>query len=241
MSNVWCADDTFLGDLIYLGNENLIVDSPDKDDAPRIREALLSGKSPGSVLSSDARNIPLHAVTRIVTDRHDEDIEIHYRKDKEDKEKTLRLASPEKRDEVFAALKQVYGDRFEQHEEALSRPQAVANPLVSLTIFGALTWLFASAASEIRAAEEIEISGNRRGAKAIFAWVLDFLGPIGVSVIGGLICLLCALAVYQSVKQPPVFLTLQAGPYKKRSSIKMIFKYGVVAVVWFFAGKLLLT
>lgn len=240
MSNVWCADDTFLGDLIYLGNENLIVDSPDTDDTPKIREALLSGQSPASILSSDALNIPLHAVTRIVTDRHDEDIEISYKDGSDEKDKTLRLASPEKRDEVFAALKLVYGDRFEEHEEVLSRPQALVNPVLSLTIFAALTWLFANAARLIRAAEEVEISGSRRGAKAIFAWVLDFLGPIGVSVIGGLICLICVLAIYNAAKQPPVMVTLQAGKYKSRSTVKMLFKYGIVAVVCFFAGKILL-
>ena len=240
MSNVWCADDTFLGDLIFLNRDNLIVDSPAEDKMPGIRDALLGGEAPASVLSSDAVNIPLLAVTKISTDRNDSDIEIEYRDGKETEERTLRLASPEKRDEVFGALKAVYGAKFEEFEEAYSVPQAVVGPLMSLTIFGCLTWLFANAAAEIRAAEEIEISGSKQGLKALFVWVLDFLGPIGVSVIGGLICLLCAMAIFNGIKEPPVMATLQEPPYKKQSLVKLVFKYGIIAVIWYFALKLLL-
>jgi len=38
MSHVWCADETFFGDLIMIGNENLIVDRPREEESAAIRD-----------------------------------------------------------------------------------------------------------------------------------------------------------------------------------------------------------
>ena len=73
MSAVWCADETFLGDLIYLDEGNLVIDSPDDEKAKQMKQALLGGTPAAQVLSSDSVNIPLLAVTSIRTDRNDED------------------------------------------------------------------------------------------------------------------------------------------------------------------------
>ncbi len=240
MTSVWCADDTFLNDLIFLDDRSLIVDRTKEEQAETQKAALMSGQSPASVLSSDCLYIPLTSVVRISTDRHDEDIEIAYKADDEVKEQTLRLSSPEIRDQVFATLKQIYGDRFEEFEEAYSRPQAAFGPLMALTITAALSWLLAAAASELRGAESYEISGSRQGLKALLAGTLEFVGPIGVYVVGGLIGLLSALLLIKNLQQPPLMVTLQEPPYKKQSAVKLVGKYAILGVVWFYAAKLLL-
>ena len=234
MANVWCADETFLGQLIFLSDQNLVVDSPDKDKASQIRDELLGGSTPAAVLSSDSVDIPLLSVVKIMTDKNDDEIEIHYKSGKETKEETLRLASKEKRDEVYAALKGIFGSKFEEAEEVWSMPRAIYAPLMSGTIFGCLTWLFANAAAELRAVEEYEISGSRRGLKALFAWILEVLGPTGVWIIGGGICLLCAMSLFNRIKEPPVYMILQEGAYKKPSMVKLFFKYSILTVIWFF-------
>ena len=238
MSAVWCADDTFLGDLIYLNESNLVIDSPDDDKAEQIKSALLGGTPAAQVLSSDSTDIPLLSITSIRTDRNDEDIEIEYRSGKETKEKTLRLSSPEKRDEVYAALKSVFGEKFTETEDAYSVPRAALGSLTALTVFGLLTWGGAYFAKLLRAAEDYEIEGSRQGAKQLIAWILEFLGPTGVYIIGGLICALCAFTLYSRVTQPQVMLILQEKPYKKGSSIVLTLKYGALFFVWYIVGRL---
>lgn len=240
MSAVWCADDTFLGDLIYLNESNLVIDSPDDDKADQIRSALLSGTPAAQVLSSDSVDIPLLSITSIRTDRNDEDIEIEYRNGKETEEHTLRMSSPEKRDEVYAALKAVFGDKFTETEDAYSVPRAALGSLTALTVFGLLTWGGAYFAKLLRASEDYEISGGKQGLKQLIAWVLELLGPTGVYVIGGLICALCALSLHSRVTQPQVMLILQEKPYKKGSGILLTLKYSVLAFVWYLAAKVAL-
>ena len=112
-------------------------------------------------------------------------------------------------------------------------PRAAYAPLMATTIFGCLTWLFANAAAQLQTAADYEISGGSRDLKALFAWLLEVLGPTGVWVVGGGIVVLCGMSLIQRVKQPPVTLIMQEAPYKAPSNIKLVFKYGILAVIWF--------
>ncbi len=238
MSAVWCADDTFLDQLIFLNESNLIVDKPDDEQAPAMKQALLGGSPAAQVLSSDSVDIPLLSIVSIQTDRNDDEIEIHYKKDDDVKDKTLRLASSEKRDEVYAALKAAFGERFSETVDAYSVPQAAYPSLMSLTIFGLLTWFGGWFAGALRAAEDYEISGSNQGTKALIATVLEFLGPTGVYIIGGIICALCAMALYSRVTQPQVMMVLQEAPYKKASKFKLVLKYLGLFAIWAFVLKI---
>ncbi len=237
MSAVWCADDTFLDQLIFLSDNNLIVDSPDDDKAPAMKQALLGGSPAAQVLSSDSTDIPLLSIVSIQTDKNDDEIEIQFKKDGETKDKTLRLASAEKRDEVYAALKAAFGDKFTETVDAYSVPRAAYPSLLSLTIFGLLTWFGAWFAGALRAAEDYDIEGSRQATKALIANILEFLGPIGVYVIGGIICVLCALALYSRVTQPQIMMILQEAPYKRASQFMLVLKYLGLFLLWAFVLK----
>ena len=237
MSAVWCEDDTFLGDLIFLNESNLVIDSPGDDQAENLKSALLSGTPAAQVLGSDSVDIPLLAITSIRTDRNDEDIEIEYRRGKETVEHTLRMSSPEKRDEVYAALKQVFGEKFTESEDAYSAPRAALGSLTALTVFGLLTWGGAYFARLLRAAEDYEISGGKQGVKQLIAWIFEFLGPTGVHIIGGLFCALSALSLYSRVMKPQVMLILQEAPYRRGSGIVLTAKYGVLLFVWYLVAR----
>jgi len=239
MSAVWCTDQTFLGELIFLNESNLVVDSPDDDKAVLIKDALLGGTPAAQVLSSDSTDIPLLSITSIKTDKNDDEIEIEYKSDKESKDKTLRLASKEVRDEVYASLKSAFGDRFTETEDAYSVPQAAFGSLIGLTVFGLLTWGGAKFAALLRATDDYEIEGSRQGIKSLIAWVLELLGPIGVYVVGGLICALCAFSLYSRVTQPQIMLVLQEEPYKKASRIMLGLKYLGMFAIWYVVARIL--
>jgi len=238
MSEVWCANETFLGQLIFLNDSNLVVDSPDDDKTVQIKDALLGGTPVAQVLSSDSVDIPLLSITSIKTDRNDDEIEIQYKSGKETEDKTLRLASKEIRDDVYARLKAAFGDRLTETEDAYSVPQAAFASLMSLTVFGILTWAGAWFATALREAGEYEIEGSRQGLKSLIAWVLELLGPVGVYVVGGLICALCAFSLYSRVTQPQVMLVLQEAPYKKASKIMLSLKYIGLFAIWYVVARI---
>ena len=240
MTAVWCADDTFLDQLIFLNDSNLVVDSPKDEEAPRIKEALLGGTPAAQLLSSDSIDIPLLSITSIQTDRNDEDIEIFYKVEGEEKTRTLRMASPEKRDEVYTKLKAAFGDRFTESEHQYSVPRAAFGSLASLTTFGLLTWGGAKFAALLRAAEDYDIEGSRQGTKQLIAWVLEWLGPTGVYIVGGLFCALSALVLYQRVTSPQSMLIFQETPYKRSSRIKLGLKYLALIGVWYLVLRIVL-
>lgn len=239
MNAVWCSDETFLDQLIYLNESNLVLDSPKDEKADEIKQALLNGTPAARVLSSDSVDVPLLSIVSISTDKSDDEIEIKYKSGKEVEETTLQLASPEVRDDVYQALKSCFGDKFTETEDAYSTPQAAYGSLMALTIFGILTWGGANFAAALRAAEDYEISGRKQGLKKLVAWVLEAIGPTGVYVVGGLICALCALTLYSRVTKPQVMLVLQEAPYKKASRIVLGLKYLALFAIWFVVGRIL--
>lgn len=231
MSQVWCADETFFGDLIMIGNENLIVDHPKEDETPAIRDALLNGQSPAAVLSSTALNIPLTAVTRIVTDKQDDMIEIHYSIGDVDKSKNLHLADTDKRDEVLAALKSIYGARFKEYEEQQSVAQAIWGPLLSLTLLPCIAWIMAAAAGDLASGAASADQADRLF-EVIFVWVLQLLGPTGIWVTAGVFIFLTLILFQQRVRKPPIVVTLQAEPYKPHSMLRLIVKWAILIGIW---------
>ncbi len=70
------------------------------------------------------------------------------------------------------------------------------------------------------------------------AWILELLGAVGVYVIGGLICALCAFTLYSRVTQPQVMLVLQEAPYKKASKFMLGLKYLGLFAIWFVVARI---
>jgi len=238
MNAVWCADDTYFKELYYLNESNLVIDRPDEEQTPQIKDALLGGTPAAQVLSSKSVDIPLLSIVSIQADQVDDEIEVHYRAGDEVKEETLHLASPEKRDEVYQQLKAAFGDKFSETEHNYSVPRAAFGSLAALTTFGLLTWGGAKFAAGLRAAEDYEISGSRQGLKALIAGILEFIGPIGVYVVGGLICAMCALTLFTRVTKPQQMLILQAEPYKPGSKIVLTLKYMALIFVWYVVARI---
>ena len=238
MGAVWCADDTYFKDLIFLTESNLVIDRPDEEKAPQIKDALLGGTPAAQVLSSNSTDIPLLAITSIQADRTDDEIEIHYKSGDETKEKSIRLASPEKREEVYQELKAAFGEKFTESEDNYSIPRAAFGSLTALTVFGLLTWGGAKFAAMLQAAEDYDISGSNRGAKQLIAWVLELLGPTGVYVVGGIFCALSAMVLYSRVTQPQQMVILQEAPYKPGSRITLTLKYMALIFVWYIVARI---
>jgi hypothetical protein len=226
--------------LIVVTNEAVYAEEMDAAASLRQVGELNAGKSPATVFGKDATHVVLRSVSRVHQSRGEEEIEFVLRDGKDEKTESVSINDDGIRAEVFSALERVTQGRFQRFEDQYSRARAAFGAALSLTIFGFITKFSASAAAVIRAAEDYEVDGRKKGLKQLIVWVLDFLGPTGVWVIGGSICALLAWSLYSHLKAPPFMTLLQAEPYRPQSSIVTVLKYLGLAAIWILFGPALL-
>ena len=237
MSQVWCGkEDLFFGGLIALTGDTLAVADPDENELADLRERLMAHEAPVAVLGSKAEIIPLGAIKKISTDKHDEDIEVEYAKGASNETTTLRLANPEKRDQVYAALRRHFHDQFNEHVESYSAPRAAFAPLMTLTVCAALTWVFAEAAADFKSGSADPYE-QTEWLKVVVAWFLKLFGPTGVYVVGGALCALCVATLVMRIKSPPTILILKAGRHRPGTKLGLAFKYLLLFGAWTFVAR----
>lgn len=223
--------------LIVLTEEACYAQTGTQEQTDQLLAELQAGKSPATAFAESASHVSLRTLTQVKRNHFDDDIDFNYSDGKEDKEVTISIDAEDVRSAVFDAVEEQMRERFQRYEDQHTRPRSAFGSLVALTIFGLGTWGLRAAAIAIQTAEEVEISGRKKGLKQLFVWVLELLGPTGVTVIGGLLCLLSAWVLVNQLKSPPLMHILQAKPYKPQSAVVTVIKYGVLAVVWLFVAK----
>jgi hypothetical protein len=226
--------------LIVLTDEAVYAESLTPAAAAQAVEALEAGRSPAMVLGKDAKHVTFRSMTRVQYNEHETDIEFHHRDGKDDANVSVFIETPGLREQVFAAAQQQLSDTFAAYETHYSRWRAAFGPLIALTVFGLGTLALRVAAIAIRAVDEVEVSGRRQGLKTLFVWVLDTLGPMGVSVAGGLLVLLSGWVLYSRLQEPQRLHILQSAPYSPPSAVTLVLKYVVLVAVWALALRVIL-
>jgi hypothetical protein len=226
--------------LIVLTDEAVYAQDMKHEAAAEAVAALHAGRSPAVVLRKDAKHVTLRSMTRVQYNQHETDIEFHHRDGKDDGSVSVFVETPGMREEVFVAVQQQLSGSFDAHQVEYSRWRAAVGPLIALTVFGLGTLALRVAAIAIRAVDEVEVSGRRQGMKKLFVWVLDSLGPTGVSVAGGLLVLLSGWVLYSRLREPQRLHILQPPPYAPPSQVTLMMKYVALAAVWALALRIIL-
>lgn len=238
MTRLWYGDQqTLPGQLILLTDQSIVVATPDEEDLPSVCERLRSGDSPWKALRGHFDDIPFRSVTRVSAGRHEHDVEIQYSSNGQTFATTLRLVSKKIRDEVYAALRSVFENKLRDARDSYSVTRAVIGSLLSFSIVAAITWIGARAAAALREAGDYETEGRYAGTKALAAWVLETLGPLGVTAIGGSICLLSAIMLAVRVRRPHIMLIMRQEPYKPDSTAGLVGKFIVLFFMWYLAAR----
>lgn len=195
-------------------------------------QRLAAGESPTQVFGDKATHITLRSLKKVQLSSADDDIDFSLEGGKDDKTESLSIEDAGIRQQVFEAVEAAMQGRFKRYEDSYGKARAGFASLATLTGLLFATKIAYGAAVAIRAADEIEISGRKKGIKQMAVWVLDFLGPWGVSILGGLLCALALYTFIQRIQTPPMLQILQARPYKPQGPVKTTLKYAVLAVVW---------
>lgn len=226
--------------LVVLTPEGVYADryaAPALDGA--LRE-LESGKSPATLFGKAATHVPLRQLTRVQVDENDEEIDFAWREGDKTQTASIGFSARPPRDAVFAQLQARTQGTLQHGSDAVSPVRAAVGPLTGLTVLSLLTWACFNAATAVRAAGEIEVEGRKQGLKVLILGILDVLGPIGVSAIGGTLLALTAWSLYAKVSQPPRLQVLQEKPYKPSGALVTSLKYLALFAVWALALRVAL-
>ena len=197
---------------------------------------LQAGESPAQVFGDKATHVVLRGVKRVQQSSADSDIDFEVGEGKEAKTESLTIEDAGVRDAVFGAVEQATQGRFRRYEDTYSKARAAFASALTFSLLAMGTAIAANAATAIRAADEIEITGRKKGLKQMVVWVLDTLGPWGVSILGGLLCALALFVLIQRVQAPPHLQMLQSKPYRPQGPIITGIKYALLAALWVVLG-----
>jgi len=218
--------------LIAVSDEAVYAEELKNAAALQQAQRLAAGESPTQVFGDKATHITLRSLKKVQLSTADDDIDFSIEGGKDDKTESLSIEDAGIRQQVFEAIEVALQGRFKRYEDSYSKARAGFASLATFTalLFG--TKIAYGAAVAIRAAEEIEITGRKKGMKQMAVWALDLLGPWGVSILGGLLCALALYTLVLRIQAPPMLQILQPKPYKPQGPIKTTLKYAVLAAVW---------
>ncbi len=218
--------------LIVVSNEAVYAQRMANAIALNQIEQLRAGKSPATLFGEEATHVVLRATSRVQNSRGDDDIEFTVREGKDSTTVDLSIDDERIRNEVFDAIEDASQDRFQRYEDQYNRPRAAFGALLALSVIGFLTKVMASAAATIQARGGYEAEGSRRGAKQLFAWLLELLGSTGVIVIGSLLAALTLWLLVLRLRNPPYMRILQPKPYSPQPAIITGIKYAALIGAW---------
>jgi hypothetical protein len=231
--NIWLKEGSSTGSLAVVSDDAIVTGELNNDVLEDTISRIKGGESPLNILAKKATHIPFFNIRCVQFDEHEEEIEITYQEGKENKSTTIDFENKADRTDAFQLMENRLGDNFTSLTESYSKLRAVYAPLLTLTIFGFLTWLFHGAAKDIASGAEADFSGKNSGIKAIFFWILDVIGPIGALVVGGLLMALAVMALIQRFKEPPIITKLQEGPQSPSRGIGTVIKYAILVGLWY--------
>jgi hypothetical protein len=236
MPKVWINDKTIFDPIIVLGDDALVTASLQSEELEDAKSRIEGGESPLNLFGDRATMIPYFSIKKLKLEESDEDIEVYYKKEKEDKSKTLDAVDKTVRQEILAEIQSHLSDDFTSMTEKYGLMRALFPSLMTLTVFIIITRLLHGVAVEIAAGAEPEISGRHSGLKSLFLWVVDLLGPTGALIFGGLFMLFPLLVIVKRIKKPTIITTIKQGKQKPGSVIGTTIKWAILVGVWYLFG-----
>jgi hypothetical protein len=213
----WTDTTALGGEIIAVSDEALYVASLKEKEFKRAQAALKKGEPIDEVLTEPKTLIPFDQMHRVESNLHHRFIDINWQEPKA-KEKTdtnLLCGTKEDRDEIMEALHLRLGWKREVIE--YSRLRASWPPLVIIGLFGFITLCGVLAAAN---PESDQSSGGTKVVRtnwlgAIFAWVFNLFGPVGMALLGSPFILAGVIWFVMRMINPPIMLTLTPRKRKR--------------------------
>ena len=121
----------------------------------------------------------------------------------EKRSQVFTFQTKEERDELFQILKNELYESEEVSKKQYSAFTASFAPIGTALFFAAMTFIFANPAPE-------NVVTLKPARSKLFKDILEFIGPTGVYIIGGIAISICITVLIGRVKNPPVMIQVPA-------------------------------
>ena len=206
-TEVFTSDGEMFDRLVVITDEAVYVANPEDEKLSGLRTALTGGAAVKSVVP-DADQVLWSAVSSVKANKFSDNLNIHHKQGSQTRMKNVTFKNAPARDVVLAALERRLGPRFQKREAQYGVARAAVAPLLTAAGLALFTYIAVQAAVGIAEGEEAEIRGRSQVIKRLFVWVVELLGPTGVTIVGSLLVLGCIAWLVGRVKQPLLMITL---------------------------------
>ncbi|WP_435106532.1 hypothetical protein [Arhodomonas sp. AD133] len=196
--------------VVVFGDSSLFIctksDKEIDETLSRLRDAGCDAEV-GEILK-DGVSVEFSGISKVKCNVTSEMISIDYKDSKKKKtNQTLSCQDEATVSEVMAALKQRL-PAFEEKQEQYGVFRSAIKPAVFVSISVLLTGVLVIMANTLVNASGVDIDGRKALLKRVISGVLEFLGPVGVGVVGAVVTLGFVLWLAKRVKNPPLMRTL---------------------------------
>jgi hypothetical protein len=156
--------------------------------------------------------IPLATLTELQGDEGGQDLTVTFKVGDSTESNAIQLATAAERDELFDALQSRLGPEWIRVRATSGRFSSAILPLLITAMAGVVTWAMYHEASRIAAGEHLEALGKRakdRAFSEVMHWVEGAIGEVGVLIVGGLVCVICAAWLLNSILWPTTSITIR--------------------------------
>lgn len=204
---VWTDEKASFDSFLALDENSIYIASPEKSRIVEIAEQIRSGTSPVSALQgSRAKQIQLDTLKHIKSNKHTCIINYKFTGTGGKNKLGNFTFKEELRDDLFAKLDFLCSRGFKYTETQFNRFRAAIAPLAMICAVSILSLICQQIAIQIAEEGPIEITGRYRGYKRLFVSTIEFLGPTGIIIIGGIFGILCLVWLVMRIKTPPFML-----------------------------------
>ncbi len=178
-----------------------------KSDLNRIGSMLENGNSPTPLLGNRAVELSNRDTVHIRS--HDSFKNILFMYDVNGKEESIMvpLFKKEDRDNALSVFEEFF--TLNRSIEPYTKNKAIKLPLWVLGILTFMIFLSANVASKLANGEHVSTRGRRAGLKKLFVAILDLIGPVGVYIIGIVLCIATVYWMIKRIENPPSYTHLK--------------------------------
>ncbi len=196
--------------LIALTRDALWVADKNEVDLPNFTQYLNGGGDPTAIFAERGLRIGLETLHMVEADKHGIAVEVQYQLGDRRAMSHLDFASQADRNVFFSSMQARLGHAFEIETEQVPAWKAGLKPLAYTLLFGFITLMFYLGSKQLIAGEtEAQIRGSRKVLKLIAYWIVDFLGPNGVLIVGSLLVIAGVIWFVMRAQTPPLLVRLK--------------------------------
>jgi hypothetical protein len=200
--------------LVSISEGVLYVADLDGEPLRKAKKALDRGEPALTVLEGAKAAVPLDCITKVQSNLHHTFIDITWKEGgalSESHDLNIHCADDDSRHEIIDVLQERLGPGWRRDEVEYTRLRAMLAPLGFIAFFAFLTFCFYKAlTSPSEGSGGKVVRTNIIG--AIFVWVANLLGPVGVIVLGSVFIIGGCVWLVMRLQKPPIMLTLKPGP-----------------------------